>query len=124
VIIQPRAAPTQTPQERWRAQEVNRRPLEPGLQYDAPRGTPLYWFDPLTGQVIEIGTLYGTFPATAQFTLRGSDQQALEVPYQINVDYGLTAISDALIQRMQAAGYPERVEAYVLQSDAVTPKKE
>jgi len=120
VIIRPQPVPAQTSQERWRAQELNRRPLDSAVQYAAPLGTPLYWYDPINGQSIEIGTLFGTFPATAQFTLRGSDQQAIEVPYQINMDYGLTAISDALIQRMQAAGYTERVEAYVLQSDAVT----
>jgi hypothetical protein len=82
----------------------------------------LFWLDPRTDQALEIGTLLGEFVATAQFTLRGSGQPALEVPYTINKDYGLTAISEALIQRMREAGYTERVEAYVMLSEAVKAK--
>ena len=80
------------------------------------------WFDPQTNQSLEIGTLLGEFRASAEFTLRSSQQPALEVPYTINADYGLTAISDALIQRMRNAGYAERVDAYVLLSEAIEAK--
>jgi hypothetical protein len=82
----------------------------------------LLWYDPRTGQSLEIGTLLGEFQASAQFTLRGSDQPAIEVPYRINNDFGLTAISDAIVQRMNEAGYGERVDAYVLLSEAVQPR--
>jgi len=122
VIIQPQAPPTQTNQERWRAQQLNRQVFEPPQPYIAQQGTALCWFDPRTNQSLEIGTLLGEFVATAQFTLRQTEQPALEVPYTVNVDYGLTAISDALIQRMRAAGYTERVEAYVIVSEAIRAK--
>jgi len=120
LIIQPQAPPTETNQERWRAQQLDRQEFEPPRRYLARQGTTLLWFDPRTNQSLEIGTLLGEFTATAQFRLRASEQPALEVPYTINADYGLTAISDALIQRMHDAGYAERVEAYVLLSEAIT----
>jgi hypothetical protein len=88
----------------------------------ASRGTALRWYDPRTEQALEIGTLLGTFTATALFTWREGNQPALLVPYRINSDYGLTAISDALVRRMNDAGYPERVEAFVLLSNSVQPK--
>jgi hypothetical protein len=120
VIVQPQVPPTETNQQRWRAQQRDRQAFEPPRRYLARQGTALLWFDPRTNQSLEIGTLLGEFRATAQFTLRASEQPALEVPYTINADYGLTAISDALIQRMHDAGYAERVEAYVLLSEAIT----
>jgi hypothetical protein len=122
VVIRPQIPPTQTSEQRWRDQQANRQPYEPPRQYVAQPGTTLFWFDPRTGQSLEIGTLLGEFTATAEFELRGSNQPALEVPYQINKDYGLTAISDALIRRMNDANYAERVEAYVVLSEAVKPK--
>jgi len=122
VVIQPQAPPTQTSRDRWRAQQIDRQPFEPPRQYITQQGAQLLWLDPRTDQALEIGTLLGEFSATAQFTLRGGGQSALEVPYTINKDYGLTAISDALIQRMREAGYTERVEAYVMLSEAVKAK--
>ena len=122
VIIRPQTPPSQTNEQRWRAQEVNRRPFDPPVQYIAQQATTLLWYDPLTGQSLEIGTLLGEFPATAEFTLRSNQQPGLEVPYQINVDYGLTAISDAIVQRMRDAGASDRVEAFVLVSTAIKPK--
>jgi len=82
----------------------------------------LLWYDPRTGQSLEIGTLLGEFQASAAFTLRGSAQPAIEVRYRINSDFGLTAISDAIVQRMHEAGYTEQVDAYILLSDAVQPR--
>jgi hypothetical protein len=122
VVIQPQIPPTPTNEQQWRAQQVNRSPFDPPREYITQSGAPLLWFDPRTGQSLEIGTLLGVFTAEAAFELRGSKQAAIEVPYRINKDYGLTAISDALIARMNTAGYTERVEAYVVLSEAVTPK--
>jgi hypothetical protein len=122
VIVQPRPVPTPTNAQRWQAQQLNRQPFEVSRAYVAPRGTALFWYDPRTGQTLEIGTVLGEFTATAAFTLRAGGQQALLVPYLINNAYGLTAISDALVQRMHDAVYPEQVEAFVLLSEAVQPK--
>jgi len=122
VIIQPQSRPTPTSPERWRAQQLDRRDFSPARRYLAPQGATLFWFDPRTSQPLAIGTLLGEFPATAQFTLRESGKPALAVPYTINRDYGLTAISEALIQRMRDAGYTEHVEAYIVLSEAVKPK--
>jgi hypothetical protein len=71
---------------------------------------------------VPIGTINGEFPAQAEFTLRGEQQAALEVPYVINADFGLTAISEAVRERMKAAGYSQSVEAYVLRTADVQPK--
>jgi len=54
--------------------------------------------------------------------LRGDQQAALEVPYRINNDFGLTSISEAVRARMQAAGYSQSVEAYVLRTADIYPK--
>jgi hypothetical protein len=122
IVIQPKTPPGETNQARWRAQQLDRQVFDPPRSYVTRQGTALFWFDPRTSQSLEIGTLLGDFTATAQFTLRTSEQPALEVPYTINADYGLTAISDALIQRMRAAGYSERVEAYVFFTEATVAK--
>lgn len=83
----------------------------------------LLWFDPATNQVVEIGTLQGVFPAQAQFTFLPTQAPALEVPYRINGDFGLTSISDALQERMHAAGYAQSVEAFIVLSDTIVPKQ-
>jgi hypothetical protein len=113
----------QTNEQRWRAQQIDRQVFDPPRQYVALRPVPLLWYDPVNGQSLELGTLIGTFTVQAQFVLRGSNQNALEVPYQINKDYGLTAISEAVKSRMSAAGYTQSVEAYAIQTDAVQPKQ-
>jgi hypothetical protein len=95
--------------------------LESKPLYRAAQPVPLLWWDPATGQVIEIGLLRGDFPVQARFTFRPTGEQALEVPYRLNGDFGLTAISDALRQRMVAAGYPQSVEAFVIATEAVQP---
>jgi hypothetical protein len=121
-IIRPPTPSQQTSEQLWRAQQVDRRLFESPRAYVARPPATLLWYDPRTGQSLEIGTLLGEFQASAEFTLRDSDRPAIEVPYRINNDFGLTAISDAIVQRMNEAGYAERVEAYVLLSDAVQPR--
>ena len=122
VIIRPPAPSQQTNEQIWRAQQLDRRTFDPPQAYVARPSATLLWYDPRTGQSLEIGTLLGEFPASAEFRLRGSDQLAIEVPYRINNDFGLTAISDAIVRRMNEAGYSERVDAYVLLSEAVQPR--
>jgi hypothetical protein len=121
VIITPQL-PSQTNEQRWRAQEQDRQVFDPPRLYTTQSPVTLQWYDPVTGQVLAIGTLFGTFPVQAQFVLRDGNRPALEVPYRINGDFGLTAISDAVVQRMHAAGYTESVEAFVLQDEAIQPK--
>jgi hypothetical protein len=121
VVVQPRPLPTPTNAQRWQSQQLDRQPFEPERTYVTSQGTALFWFDPRTGQTLEIGTLLGPFTATATFTWRAGGQPALLVPYTINQSFGLTAISDALIARMHDAGYPDQVEAFVLVSDAIQP---
>jgi hypothetical protein len=112
----------QSNQQRWRDQQRNRQVLEPPQVYIAKSPVTLWWYDPLTGQSVAIGTLVGEFPVQALFTFRSEQRPALEVPYRINVDFGLTAISDAVRERMKNAGYTQSVEAYAFQADDVQPK--
>ncbi len=93
--------------------------LDPPQIYRVVRRTPLFWFDPETGQILEIGTVLGDIPVQARFRLRSTGEAALEVPYRINNDFGLTAISEAVRSRMEAAGYTFSVEAFLLESDAM-----
>jgi hypothetical protein len=111
-----------TNEQRWRAQEQERNVFDPPRIYIANENIPLMWYDPTTGQSLEIGTIRGEFPAQAEFVLRSNQHPALEVPYRINVDFGLTAISGAVRDRMKAAGYTESVEAYIERSEAVVAK--
>jgi len=122
VVVVPQTPLALNNHDRWRAQQIDRQVLEQAQTYVARRPVPLQWYDPLTGQSLEIGTLIGDFTVQARFTLRGTNSPALEVPYRINIDYGLTSISDAVRSRMQAAGYTESVEAYVVQTDDTVPK--
>lgn len=122
VVILPTAVP-QSSQERWLAQQLNRQAIDPPRIYVANAAVPLWWYDPATGQSLEIGSLLGEFPVQAQFTLRNGGRVAFAVPYRINADYGLTAISGAVRERMRAAGYAEQVEAYIIQVEAVVPKE-
>jgi hypothetical protein len=122
VVIRPPTPSRQTNEQIWRAQQRDRRSFDPPQAYVARPSATLLWYDPRTGQSLEIGTLLGEFQASAEFRLRGSDQPAIEVPYRINNDFGLTAISDAIVRRMNEAGYSERVDAYVLLSEAVQPR--
>lgn len=96
--------------------------MQPKQLYSAQQPVSLLWWDPATGQTLEIGLISGDFPVQATFTFRPTGQPALEVPYTINGDFGLTAISDAVRERMQAAGYDKTVEAFIVRSDAVAPR--
>ena len=122
VIVVPLTQLPATNEERWRAQEQDRKVNDPPRIYVAKSPATLWWFDPLTSQSVPIGTLSGEFPVQAEFVLRSTQQAALEVPYRINNDFGLTAISEAVRERMKAAGYSQSVEAYVLRSADTLPK--
>jgi hypothetical protein len=122
VIVVPLTQLPATNEERWRAQQQDRKVNDPPQNYIAKNLTTLWWFDPLTSQSVQIGTISGEFPAQAEFTLRSTQQAALEVAYVINVDFGLTAISEAVRERMKAAGYSQSVEAYVLRTADIQPK--
>ncbi|MGQ9895682.1 MAG: hypothetical protein ACUVSY_18025 [Roseiflexus sp.] len=119
VQIIPSTPEPQTNEARWRAQQIDRQVIDPPQIYRVTSYTPLFWYDPMTGQMLEIGTLRGDVPVQARFRLRSTGQAALEVPYRINNDFGLTAISEAVRSRMEAAGYTVIVEAFLLESDAV-----
>jgi len=122
VIVVPLTQMPETNQQRWRAQQQDRKVNDPPQIYVARIPVTLWWYDPLTSQSVPIGSINGEFPAQAEFTLRGEQQAALEVPYVINADFGLTAISEAVRERMKAAGYSQSVEAYVLRTADVQPK--
>ena len=111
----------QTNEERWRARQIGRE-VFPGLQGYSTLGSELWWFDPLNQQSIILGSITGPFDAQAKFVLRGQGVEALEVPYRINVSYGLTALSPAILDRIYAAGYTEWIETYVFITANVSPR--
>lgn len=119
VIITPQLRATPTGDERWAAFVGER------VGFDAPQRmvtlapSQLLWLDPRNGQVLEIGLLNGGFAATAQIVLTSDKRVAYEVEYTINQDYGLTAISDAIVMRMRDAGYTASVRAFVMAGDTV-----
>jgi hypothetical protein len=122
VVVIPQTVVPLNNEQRWRVQQLDRQVFDQQRLYIANNDVALLWYDPTTGQSLEIGTIRGEFPAQAQFTLRSDRRPALEVPYRINQDFGLTAISEAVRTRMKAAGYTESVEAYIEQTDAIVPK--
>jgi len=122
VIVVPLTQMPETNEQRWRAQEQDRKVNDPPRIYIAPNAVTLWWYDPLLNQPVQIGSISGEFPVQAEFVLRGAQQAALEVPYRINNDFGLTAISEAVRGRMKAAGYTQSVEAYVLRTADIHPK--
>ena len=106
----------------WLAQQAQREDFANQRVYQASAPVSLLWYDPVSSQHLEIGRIVGQFPVTAQFLLKSArDAQALAVPYRIDQDYGLTAISPAIIDRMRSAGAQDSVEAYVLAGDSITP---
>ena len=111
--------PTLTNEDRWRAQQKDRVVFPDPRVYVARRPTTLYWYDPVSGQSLPVGTLLGPFTAQATFTFVPVNAPALEVPYRINGDFGLTSIAPSVRQRMADAGYTEFAETYVLLSDAI-----
>lgn len=122
VVIVPEIRPL-TNEERWRAQQKDRVVFPEPRVYVARRPTTLYWYDPLSGQSLPVGTLLGPFTAQAAFTFVPANAPALEVPYRINGDFGLTSIAPSVRQRMAEAGYTEFVETYVLLSDAIEQRR-
>ncbi|NTU77852.1 MAG: hypothetical protein HGA45_00370 [Chloroflexales bacterium] len=113
--------PALTPEERWRAQQIDRRLFEAFRPYYTA-GSELWWYDPTNQQSVILGRITGDFTAQAEFTLRGQGVQALEVPYQVNGGYGLTALSPAVLDRIRAAGYSEWIETYVFVGPNVIPR--
>lgn len=122
IIVVPLTQVPETNEQRWRAQQQDRKVNDPPRLYIARKPVTLWWYDPLNSQSLQIGSLSGEFPAQAEFTLLSAQQAALEVPYRINNDFGLTAISEAVRGRMKAAGYSQSVEAYILRTDDVQQK--
>jgi hypothetical protein len=94
-----------------------------GLQPFTTPGSELWWYDPVNQQHVILGRITGDFAAQARFRLIGQGVDALEVPYQVNSSYGLTAISPALLGRIAAAGYEsDWIETYVFLSPDVIPR--
>ncbi|MEI8165953.1 MAG: hypothetical protein WCG26_06225, partial [Chloroflexales bacterium] len=110
--------PPPSNEERWRAQQIDRQPF-PAPQAYTTTGSELWWYDPINQQSVILGRITGEFSAQAEFTLRGQGVPALEVPYQVNLSYGLTALSPALFDRIMAAGYSEWIETYVFSTPGV-----
>jgi hypothetical protein len=110
-----------TNEQRWRAQQINRIIFERQRSYTTA-SSELWWYDPINQQHVILGTFNGDFLAQAQFTLRGQGIEALEVPYQVNVSYGLTALSPALVERINAAGGKDWIETYVFVTPNVAPR--
>ena len=119
IVITPQLRATPTGDERWATFVSDR------VAFDSPQRmvtlapSQLLWLDPRNGQVLEIGLLNGGFVATARMVLTSDKHEAYEVEYTINQDYGLTAISDAIVMRMRDAGYAASVRAFVMASDTV-----
>ncbi len=113
--------PVLSHEERWRLQQLDRQVFPEPRIYTTKR-SDLYWYDPINQQSVLVGTISGEFMAQATFTWRETGQPALEVPYQINRSYGLSALSPALINRFHAAGFSDWIETFVLFTPAVQPK--
>jgi hypothetical protein len=111
-----------TNEARWRAQQIDRVVLDPVRVYTTP-SSDLWWFDPVNQQSIILGTIAGDFPVQAEFVLRGQGRDALEIPYQVNRSYGLTALSPAVIDRIAAAGYSDWIETYVFRAPNVVVRR-
>jgi hypothetical protein len=108
-------------EERWRAQQIDRTPFEGPRPYYTS-GSELWWYDPVNQQNVILGRITGDFQGQAEFVLRGQGVVALEVPYQVNLGYGLTALSPVLLDRISAAGYSEWIETYVFLTPNVAPR--
>lgn len=114
--------PALSNQERWRAQQQDR-VVFGELRSFTTSGSELWWYDPVNQQHVILGVISGDFVAQAQFQLRGQGLGALEVPYQLNVSYGLTAVSPSILERIAAAGYEsDWIETYVFLSPDVNQR--
>lgn len=112
--------PSLSPEERWRAQQLDRQIFDPPRLYNTKR-SELYWYDPVNQQKVLLGILSGDFMVQATFTFREDGQPALEVPYEVNRGYGITALSPAVLERIRAAGYSDWIETFVLLTHDVQP---
>lgn len=133
IVVVEQASPTPEPpfilptpqpltnEQRWRAQQIQRIIFDPLRTYTTS-SSELWWFDPIQQQHVILGTFSGDFLAQAQFILRGQGIEALEVPYQVNKSYGLTALSPAIVARIAAAGNGEWIETYVFVTPNVVPR--
>lgn len=119
VTIVPPTLPALSNEERWRAEQAEREIFATPRRF-ITSGSQLWWYDPVYQQHVRLGNFTGPFVAQAQFQLvKEGGASALEVPYEINQSYGLTALSPALVERMRNAGYEQWVETYVVLSPAV-----
>jgi hypothetical protein len=112
------ATPALNNEARWRAQQIDRLVFDP-IQTYSTTSSDLWWYDPVNQQSIILGTIAGNFTAQAEFILRSQGRAALEVPYQVNQSYGLTALSPAILDRIAAAGYTDWIETYVFRAPNV-----
>lgn len=119
LVIAP--TPERSNEQKWRDQQADRQVLATPHLYTT-RNAELRWYDPLNQQHLVLGRISGDFLVQATFVLRDQGLPALEVPYRINVSYGLTALSPAHVERLRAAGYVDWVETYVLASPEVHPR--
>lgn len=113
--------PSLSPEERWRAQQLDRQIIDPPRLYNTKR-SELYWYDPVNQQKVLLGIVSGDFMVQATFTFREDGQPALEVPYEVNRGYGITALSPAVLERIRAAGYSDWIETFVFLTPEVQPK--
>jgi hypothetical protein len=113
--------PALSNEERWRFQQLNRQIFSELRLYTTKR-SELYWYDPINQQSVLLGVINGEFTAQAIFTFRENGQLALEVPYEINRSYGLSALSPAVIARIRAAGFTDWIETFVFLTNEVQPK--
>ena len=121
-VVVPSTLVAVSPADMWQAQQTERVPFEPARIYRASVPVALLWFDPATGQTLEVGRVIGEFRVVAEFGLKQqASAKAFAVPYRIDQDYGMTSISSAVVARMRAAGYSDAVEAYILAEDSITP---
>ena len=97
---------------RWRAMQIERVPFDAPRAYVSPGYQIVWWFDPIFGQIVPIGELRGEFTVQATFRLKGQWIGALELPYHVNQQYGIT-VPDPILKRMQQAGKGERAEVFM-----------
>jgi hypothetical protein len=122
IVIVPATHTLVSNNDRWRQQELNRQPL-PQMQTYTTIGSELYWYDPIYQQSVLLGSFSGRFDVLATFQLRSTGQPALEVLYEVNKRYGLTALSPAIVDRITAAGYTNGViDTYVVVDSNITPR--
>jgi hypothetical protein len=122
VVIIPATPAPVSYNDRWRQQQLNREPFAAPRTY-ITTGSELFWYDPIYQQPVLLGTFTGPFEVLATFDLRSTGQPALEVLYQVNRRYGLTALSPAIVERIEAAGYTDGViDTYVIVDDNVRPR--